>query len=136
MLGLCLPASDRGLILPITDRDTEAVGPARRLHTEITRHAGRDLDHALGGSAIALVVRIALRGEDHGVIRRRRTSRETGIAGCHRRVLPQESTGFSFKGGGKPMVAAMLSWQPSKAAMARDQFHTSAQVAGVRLNAW
>src|SRR5262245_10372911 len=96
MFGLRLPTADRGFVLPVANCDAETVRTTCRLDAEIARHAGRDLDHALRSGAIAVVAGIALRREDHGIVRWRRAGCEAWAAGLHLPCSPIRNRSGSF----------------------------------------
>src|SRR5690606_28938539 len=84
MLQLVLPGEDRLLGLPVAHGDAKTGLVTAVLDAEIARLVGRQLLHAFGGGAVALLDRAALGGEDHRVVGRRGGLRET-VSG-HRRL--------------------------------------------------
>src|SRR5690606_37390784 len=70
VFGMLAPGADRVLAVPVRHGDAEPVLAAHRFDAEKTRLQARQLDHALGGRAVAVVDVGALGPEDHRVVRR------------------------------------------------------------------
>src|SRR5690606_16709437 len=68
VFGMLAPGADRVLAVPVRHGDAEPVLAAHRFDAEKTPLQARQLDHALGGRAVAVVDVGALGTEDHRVV--------------------------------------------------------------------